>query len=588
MTPPPSQIQSQQDSANQKDVAASAIASLETQANPERSGQNDIDLKKTKQALKAEKRQAKKQAKQQRGSKFKTLKAKFGKQEKEPKTKETPQDLAPSTADIQKAAKKQLAKTPKAQAKKAQTKKVKADSPPATSLNASSLVWGWFKAYPGLWLSPLALGLLGGWVIAQPDPNPTVQEAAAGSSTALESEPQLPPFVSREANPLGPVSPFGETEAAPADAEILADPPDAAALAKETLKKQALEKASQDQTTETESQQQAQSGIASALPGVPTAAPQSAATGAAVSLVNPPAEEQVSSADQAQAAADAKFVLEERAKAQAAAFAQAKANQAASSTPPQPAPPVQGNPAVDQLITMQVAIAEGDTTLSMGGSSQGVLMTQAGEPLLQLEAGDYSMQCDGTGLLLNGQKLPATVMMAPLGGGLNYVRDRSYRGQIQFICQGTTVLAVNHIDMLNYLYSVVGSEVSASWPEAALKAQSVAARSYALTYYFRPAKEHFHIGDTESYQVYKGTVSEDDRVKAAVQATAGEFISYQGGIVESLYAASDDIVMEAFQGGGMSQLGALDFAEQGYNYLQILGYYYPQTSLGRMVIEDGA
>jgi stage II sporulation protein D len=195
------------------------------------------------------------------------------------------------------------------------------------------------------------------------------------------------------------------------------------------------------------------------------------------------------------------------------------------------------------------------------------------------------MQCDGSGLVLNGQKLPASVMMAPYGGGLNYVRDRSYRGQIQFICQGNTVLAVNHIDMLNYLYSVVGSEVSASWPTAALQAQSVAARSYALTYYFRPAKEHFHIGDTESYQVYKGTISEDSRVKSAVNSTAGEFISYQGGIVESLYAASDDIVMEAFQGGGMSQLGALDFAEQGYNYLQILGYYYPQTSLGRMVID---
>ncbi len=585
MTPPPSKIQSQQDIANRQDVAASAIASYETQDNPEKSGQTKLERQKAKQALKAEKRQAK----QQRGSKFKALKAKFGKKKQEPQAKESQVKASPvlaqATDELQKSDQKQ-------RATRAKTPKVRTDSSPATSLNASSLVWGWFKAYPGLWLSPLALGLLGGWVIAQPDPNPTTDTAAA-SSIALESEPQLPPFVIREANPLGPVSPFGETEAAPADAEILADPPDAAALAKAELKKQALEKASQANKTETESpaENPAGTGIASALPGVPTATPQSAATGAAVSLVNPPAEpaeEQVSSAEQAQAAADAKFVLEERAKAQAAAFAQAQANQAASDTPPQPAPPIQGNPAVDQLITMQVAIAEGDTTLSMGGSGQGVLMTQAGEPLLQLEAGDYGMQCDGSGLVLNGEKLPATVMMAPLGGGLNYVRDRSYRGQIQFICQGTTVLAVNHIDMLNYLYSVVGSEVSASWPEAALKAQSVAARSYALTYYFRPAKEHFHIGDTESYQVYKGTVSEDDRVKAAVQATAGEFISYQGGIVESLYAASDDIVMEAFQGGGMSQLGALDFAEQGYNYLQILGYYYPQTSLGRMVIEDGA
>ncbi|NJM57326.1 MAG: SpoIID/LytB domain-containing protein, partial [Synechococcales cyanobacterium RU_4_20] len=61
-----------------------------------------------------------------------------------------------------------------------------------------------------------------------------------------------------------------------------------------------------------------------------------------------------------------------------------------------------------------------------------------------------------------------------------------------------------------------------------------------------------------------------------------------GGIVESLYAASDEIVMEAFKGGGMSQTGARDLSQQGYNYLQILGYYYPKTSLGRLALDTGS
>ncbi|NJN32165.1 MAG: SpoIID/LytB domain-containing protein, partial [Synechococcales cyanobacterium RM1_1_8] len=449
-----------------------------------------------------------------------------------------------------------------------QAKLANAVASPSLSLNAQELVLAWFKAYPGLWISPLALGLLGGWVIAQPNlSSPSSAEVSPAGVTA-----DLPGFVRREAVPLGPESPFGEAAANPAG--LIADPP-------------ALDPASFPPVPSAADPKQASSTAASSAASPPAAAP----------ALQPEAKakvaEQIAAANRAAAQAkappaDAKAILEERARNQAAAFAQAKANQAASSTPPQPAPPIQGNPAVDQMIIMQVAIAEGDSVLSMGGSNQSVIMTQAGEPLMQLAAGEYGMRCDGAGLVLNGQKLPATVMMAPYGGGLNYVRDRSYRGQIQFICQGSTVLAVNHIDMLNYLYSVVGSEVSPSWPAEALKAQSVAARSYALTYYFRPAKPHFHIGDTESYQVYKGTVSEDERVKQAVQATAGEFISYGGGIVESLYAASDDIVMEAFQGGGMSQLGALDFAKQGYNYLQILGYYYPQTSLGRLTPEGGS
>ena len=577
MTPPTSKIQSQNHAAALKDNAASTIVAPETDGKAEQSGQRSIEPQ---QASKADQQQAK----QQRGSKFQALKARFSKS----KTAKAKAFKSPSAAGPNSEPEKAKALTRQTRPKKAEKPQTKPDAAtPATSLNAHELVLGWFKAYPGLWLSPLALGLLGGWVIAQPDPNPS---ETAPETAALETGTPLPPFIYREAAPLGPFSPYGETEIASPDDEVLADPPDATDLAKAELdaQKAALEKLASEKVAQANN-----TDISAALPGVPSAGAQAAETSQAnqaaiANQIEDQIEAQASSAAQAQVAADAKFALEERAKAQAAAFAQAQANQAASDTPPQPAPPVQGNPAVDQLITMQVAIAEGDTTLSMGGSNQSVIMTQAGEPLLQLEAGEYGMQCDGSGLLLNGQQLPATVMMAPYGGGLNYVRDRSYRGQIQFICQGNTVLAVNHIDMLQYLYSVVGSEVSASWPEAALKAQSVAARSYALTYYFRPAKEHFHIGDTESYQVYKGTVSEDERVKAAVQATAGEFISYQGGIVESLYAASDDIVMEAFQGGGMSQLGALDFAEQGYNYLQILGYYYPQTSLGRMVIEDGA
>ncbi|NJM57342.1 MAG: SpoIID/LytB domain-containing protein, partial [Synechococcales cyanobacterium RU_4_20] len=172
---------------------------------------------------------------------------------------------------------------------------------------------------------------------------------------------------------------------------------------------------------------------------------------------------------------------------------------------------------VDQAIIMQVAIAQGDANLSMGVSKAGVMFTPQGQALTQLSAGQHSLSCQGQNLVLNGQEsLPGTVMMAPGAGGLNAVRDRNYRGQIQFFCQGNTVLAVNHIDLLHYLYSVVGSEVSPSWPIASLKAQAVAARSYGLTYYFRPATEHFHIGDSESYQVYKGVQTEDSRVMQAV------------------------------------------------------------------------
>lgn len=71
----------------------------------------------------------------------------------------------------------------------------------------------------------------------------------------------------------------------------------------------------------------------------------------------------------------------------------------------------------------------------------------------------------------------------------------------------------------------------------------------------------------------------------AVNETAGQILSYQGGIVESLYAASDEIVVKAHGGVGMSQTGAYKLAAQGYDYRQILGAYYPDTELAKLELK---
>ncbi len=54
--------------------------------------------------------------------------------------------------------------------------------------------------------------------------------------------------------------------------------------------------------------------------------------------------------------------------------------------------------------------------------------------------------------------------------------------------------------------------------------------------------------------------------------TAGEVLSYQDGVVESLYAATQAIVDKAHKGAGMSQNGAYVYANQGYDYGRFWGY----------------
>ena len=138
------------------------------------------------------------------------------------------------------------------------------------------------------------------------------------------------------------------------------------------------------------------------------------------------------------------------------------------------------------------------------------------------------------------------------------------------------------MDLEEYLLSVVGSEMSAAAPMEALKAQAVAARSYALVHTFRNANQWFDVTSGERHQAYKGISTEYNTTHQAVSETTGEILSYEGGVVESLYAATQAIVDKAHKGAGMSQTGAYTYAGQGYNYRQILGVYYPGAGIAKL------
>ncbi|MBE9181172.1 SpoIID/LytB domain-containing protein [Oculatella sp. LEGE 06141] len=240
-------------------------------------------------------------------------------------------------------------------------------------------------------------------------------------------------------------------------------------------------------------------------------------------------------------------------------------------------------PSIDSLIDMRVAISEGVSSLAIRTSMQAVVFDNTGKQLQTLEAGStYTAQPVGDAIQLNSSRLPKIVIIDPSPSGLFYLGDRGYRGRLALVADSGNLWGINIVNMRSYLYSVVGSEVSPNWNMEALKAQAIAARSYALTYHFKPVHPAFDLGATQRYQVYSGIAREADTIRQAVDATSGEFVSHRGGVVESLYAASDDIVMEVFQGRGMSQLGALNLANQGYTYQQILSNYYPGTEVGRI------
>ncbi|MGO4546175.1 SpoIID/LytB domain-containing protein [Paenibacillus sp. 2TAB23] len=136
------------------------------------------------------------------------------------------------------------------------------------------------------------------------------------------------------------------------------------------------------------------------------------------------------------------------------------------------------------------------------------------------------------------------ISISPVGSDpikLTERSNRSYRGQFELSMLNGRMAVINELPFEQYLYSVVGVEMYPSWPAEALKAQAVAARSYALNKGF--GFQIAHVVDTTLSQAYYGTGSEKPSTIAAVDDTAGEVAMYDGKVIEALFAAS---------GGGMT------------------------------------
>lgn len=273
----------------------------------------------------------------------------------------------------------------------------------------------------------------------------------------------------------------------------------------------------------------------------------------------------------------------------AAIPASSTAQQSAQVVAAAPSAPVAVDPAplgttIDSILEMRVAVAKDVDAIAFAASGGGGTITDLDGNVLKSLAPETAAYAEiGEGIVVDGETLPTAFWVYPGNGGYVAIGGSWYRGRVLMALRERGLIAVNYVLLGEYLYSVVGTEMSSDWPLESLKAQAVAARSYALTHNIHPASEaYFDLDNTQRFQAYKGIDREASTTQAAVQATAGEFISHEGGIVESLYAASQDIVDDAHKGSGMSQFGAKDLAEQGYDYTAILGHYYPGTALGRI------
>jgi stage II sporulation protein D len=138
-----------------------------------------------------------------------------------------------------------------------------------------------------------------------------------------------------------------------------------------------------------------------------------------------------------------------------------------------------------------------------------------------------------------------------MGPAINGVTSGLYRGAVDMLPDGGGVTAINRIKLEDYLKGVVPGEMPTSWDMEALKAQAVVARTYALATRKRGGAYDLY-PDTRS-QVYRGAVAEVSRSNAAIRATRGEVVEYNGQIAITYYFSTSggetENVENAFLGG---------------------------------------
>jgi stage II sporulation protein D len=194
------------------------------------------------------------------------------------------------------------------------------------------------------------------------------------------------------------------------------------------------------------------------------------------------------------------------------------------------------NPAA--ALELRVAIKDGVRQVNVASSTEALVRDGNGTVLGEVPEMDaLAVQVKGGKIALDRWR-SGQLWIEPTKGGYVWIGDRWYRGRTQLVPNQKGIIAVNYVDLEQYLYSVLGGEMNGDWPQEALKAQAVAARSYALYKRETAGNRVYDLGSSTTWQVYRGLETESEGTQLAVDATANQVLTYNGKIILAVFHSS--------------------------------------------------
>ena len=189
-----------------------------------------------------------------------------------------------------------------------------------------------------------------------------------------------------------------------------------------------------------------------------------------------------------------------------------------------------------------VKTKSGNIPVGQGTAGQIYTVLQSGANRLLISSGKFENIVVDESVVIKPVKPEGTVTLFEVKFGSNNfwssAEDRSYRGEMELSVDAGIIKLVNVLGLEEYLYGVVPSEMPTSWPQEALKAQAVAARSESIAKLGRHRSDGFDLCADVHCQVYSGVEKETELGNMAVDSTRGVILEYDSKAVDAVYSSN--------------------------------------------------
>jgi stage II sporulation protein D len=238
-------------------------------------------------------------------------------------------------------------------------------------------------------------------------------------------------------------------------------------------------------------------------------------------------------------------------------------------------------------VEIRIGLSVGGGSASVGGGGAVAVNEPDGSPILIIPRGEkWQVSVAGPGMVLTSPagwvspqldavSLAATDPRAPL-----WVNGKAYRGVGEVLRDRTGLTVVNRLGMESYLLGVVSAEMGrrGAAEHAALRAQAIVSRTYAVKHLRRWRAQGFDLYGTVADQAYGGVAAESAEGRAAVSETRGRVLTYNGSLIEAFYFSTcggrTAEGFEVFRGAAQPYLRSVsDLNESGTAYCSISPRY---------------